>query len=339
MLKNPFREIEHVLLLFYMSGKKTSLAILTGGPSAERGIAIASAAFVASHLDPARYASRTIVLEPHGWIDQASELAVDLNDFTLTVKGERIQFDFVFLIIHGTPAEDGRLQGYFEMRGIPYSTCDTLTSSLTFSKQWCKQFLRAYDVPMAWSTLIRSSDIHAINPSDFRYPLFVKPNNNGSSYGVSKVSQPDALIAALEKSAAFDHEIIVETFLAGREFSCGAVRDGDTIHVFPVTEIIPKNEFFDYQAKYEGASQEVTPADLSEALSMECRQQSRRLYEILNCKGLVRFDYILKEDVFHLLEVNTIPGLSPASIVPQQARAYGWTMAEMLEVVIRDCGR
>lgn len=322
-----------------MSDHTKHIAILTGGPSAERGIALASAAFVAKHLDPALYTARVIILEPHGWMDQDTGTLIDLNTFSLSVDNREIRFDFVFLMIHGTPAEDGRIQGYFESRGIPHSTCDTLTSALTFNKQWCKNFLKCFEVPMAWSVTLRSGELRQADIHTFTYPVFVKPNNNGSSYGVSKVNTADRMMEALEKAAQYDHEILVETFLAGREFSCGAVREGDAIHVFPVTEIIPKNEFFDYQAKYEGASQEITPANLTADLATQCQEQSRRLYQILNCRGLVRFDYILQNDTFFLLEVNTIPGMSPASIVPQQARAYGWSMEHMLDVVIRDCSR
>lgn len=320
-----------------MSGNLKTIAILTGGPSAERGIALASARFVAQHLDPARYRSKTIILEPEGWIEQETGQAVDLNHFSLKEGSNSIFFDFVFLIIHGTPAEDGKIQGYFESRGIPHSTCDTLTSALTFNKQWCKEFLRNYHVPMAWSVVIPKTQIADTDVSAFDYPVFVKPNNNGSSYGVSKVTSFEMMRAALEKAAQYDHEIIVETFIEGREFSCGAVRVGEQVHVFPITEIIPKNEFFDYQAKYEGASQEVTPAHLDDRLTHICQEQSRKIYQVLKCRGLVRVDYILKDDTFYMLEVNTIPGLSPASIVPQQARAYGWSMEHMLDVVIEDC--
>ncbi len=320
-----------------MSGNRKHIAILTGGPSAERGIALSSAKFVAQHLDPIKYLSKTILLEPNGWIEQETGQAVDLNDFSLREGLDNVSFDFVFLIIHGTPAEDGKIQGYFEARGIPYSTCDTLTSALTFNKQWCKDFLRNFSVPMAWSRVMNSDMISEIDVSEFEYPVFVKPNNNGSSYGVSRVNTSDKMLAALEKAAQFDHEIIIESFIEGREFSCGAVREGKQIHVFPITEIIPKNEFFDYQAKYEGASQEVTPAHLDASLSNLCQEQSRKIYELLKCRGLVRCDYILKDGIFYMLEVNTIPGLSPASIVPQQARAYGWSMEHMLDVVIIDC--
>ena len=320
-----------------MSNQRLRIAILTGGPSAERGIALASAGFVEQHLDPEKYDTHTILLEQDGWMEKDTATLVDLNDFSLREGAERKFFDFVFLIIHGTPAEDGKIQGYFEARDIPHSTCDTLTSALTFNKQWCKDFLKNHSVPMAWSATIDTDNVPEVNIDSFEYPVFVKPNNNGSSYGVSRVNAADQMRAALENAAQYDHEIIIESFIDGREFSCGAVREGKTVHVFPITEIIPKNEFFDYQAKYEGASLEVTPADLDADLTLLCQEQSRKIYEVLKCRGLVRFDYILKDGVFYMLEVNTIPGLSPASIVPQQARAYGWTMGHMLDVVIRDC--
>ena len=312
-----------------------NVAIVTGGPSAERGIALNSAKLVADHLDPARYRHRTILIEEHGWVDSKTGVTVDLNDFSL--DGQK--FDFAFLIVHGTPVEDGKLQGYFESRGIPHSACDTLTSALTFNKQWCKDMLRQYDIPLAASDVIKSKDISSVDSQEYGYPVFVKPNNNGSSYGVSKVNDASELKAALENAALYDTEIMVEQYLAGREFSSGVVGEGDDLHLFPITEIIPEGEFFDYDAKYLGASQEVTPADLEESLADECRQMSGRLYRLLNCKGMVRFDYILVRDTFYLLEVNTVPGLSEASIIPQQAQAYGWTISHMLDVVVEDALR
>ncbi|MDX1406962.1 MAG: D-alanine--D-alanine ligase [Saprospiraceae bacterium] len=316
-----------------------TVAIVTGGPGAERGIALKSAVLVQTHLNPATYRHYTILLEENGWFEQGTGDPIDLNDFSLVKGKHRIKFDFVFLIIHGTPAEDGKLQGYFEYLGIPHSTCDTLTCALTFNKQWCKDMLRAHDVPMARSVIVRSDAIHEADLSAVGVPAFVKPNNNGSSYGVSRVDHPEDLPDALEKAARYDHEIMVEALISGREFSCGAVRDRETIHVFPLTEIIPDGAFFDYAAKYEGASQEITPAELDPGLSGECQALTRRLYQLLNCRGMVRFDYILEDGQFKLLEVNTIPGLSEASIVPQQAQAYGWTISHLLDVVVQGAMR
>ena len=314
-----------------------NIAIITGGPSAERGIALKSAQLVQQYLSPEAYKHTTILLESDGWYDQDSGQVIDLNDFSLTTDGIKSNFDFVFLMIHGTPVEDGKLQGYFESKGIPHSTCSTLTSALTFNKQWCKNFLRAYDVPMARSIVVRARDIDGITTGGISYPVFVKPNNNGSSYGISRVTQEAALDTALKLAARFDDEIMIEEELAGREFSCGVLTAGGEVHVLPLTEMLPDGEFFDYAAKYEGAGKEITPAELEPDLTRQCQDQSARLYHILDCKGVVRFDYILVDQTFHLLEVNTVPGMSEASIIPQQAIAYGWTIGKLLEAVVEDC--
>ena len=311
------------------------IAILTGGPSAEREISLNSAKLIEAHLDKALFSTRTIVLESDGWYDLQSGAKVDQNDFSLSTADGKLTFDFVYLIVHGTPVEDGKLQGYFESKGIPHSTCDTLTSALAFNKQWCKDFLAKYEVAMAHSQLVKAEEISKVDPEKWQYPVFVKPNNNGSSYGVSKVKQAPDLLPALEKAAEYDHEIMIEAFMEGREFSNGALFDGETLHVFPLTEMLPEGEFFDYEAKYLGAGQEITPAHIEEELSDQCRAVSARLYEILHCKGIVRFDYILVKDEFWLLEVNTVPGMSAASIIPQQVRAYGWTITELLTKVVR----
>ncbi len=311
-----------------------NVAIVTGGPSAEREISLNSAKLIAQYLDPDKYSQRTIVIEEGGWFDQDSGSKVDQNDFSLTVDGSKQSFDLAYLIVHGTPVEDGKLQGYFESKGILHTTCDTLTSALAFNKQWCKDFLAYHNVPMAKSEVVRSDAISEVDPTRFDYPVFVKPNNNGSSYGVSKVTSDVELPAALAKAAEYDHEIMVEQFMAGREFSSGAVWDGKTLHVFPITEMLPDGEFFDYEAKYLGAGKEITPAHVEAELSDKCRAQTARLYKLLKCRGIVRFDYIMVGSEFWLLEANTVPGMSEASIVPQQARAYGWTITELLDRTI-----
>jgi len=313
------------------------IAILTGGPSTERIISEKSAALVDKYLDPTLYTWRVISIEPNGWIDQKSGLSVDLNDFSLTVKGKKERFEFVFLMIHGTPAEDGKIQGYFEMQGIPHSTCDTLSSALTFNKQKCKDYLKAYEFPLATSLVIKKGrSWHEEKIKELGLPLFIKPNCNGSSYGVSKVKDRGDIKRAIDFAFQYDDEVIVEAFLKGREFGCGVVQEGEILHAFPVTEIIPKAEFFTYEAKYEGASEEVTPADLPKDLGEQCQDLSKKLYDILSCNGAVRFDYILVNDVFYLLEANTIPGMSEASIIPQQALAYGWTITHLLDVIIEN---
>jgi D-alanine-D-alanine ligase len=314
-----------------------NVAILTGGPSEERAVSENSARLVHKYLSPEKYKSRIILMESDGWYDQDSGEKIDLNNFSLTIDSSKINFDFVFLMIHGTPAEDGRIQGYFEILNIPHSTCNTLSSALTFNKQMCKDYLEKFEIPMARSVLLNKGE--TATQVNVPVPVFVKPNNNGSSYGVSKVTDKGLLQKAIDFAFQFDDEVMVEAFVEGREFGCGVVQEGDVLHAFPVTEIIPDEgkDFFDYEAKYEGASQEITPADLSDSLTKQMQSLSKKLYHLLNCRGVVRFDYILKQDVFYLLEANTIPGMSEASIVPQQAKVYGWTIEHLLDVIIENC--
>ena len=318
------------------------VAIIAGGPSAERSVSLKSAQTIAKHLPTDKYTNTTIDITPEGWVDMNSGQFINLNHFQLEdEQGRPIKkFDFAFIIIHGTPAEDGKLQGYLEMMNIPHSACGVLTSSLTFNKQMCKNYVRPYGIPMAESLLTTSVknkaevELHHIKP-----PLFVKPNNNGSSYGVTKVKDWSQLETAISFALQYDHEVMIERALTGVEYSCGIVREGSTYHMLPVTEIIPKGEFFDFAAKYEGQSEEITPARLDDDLRIQCQERSKLLYQILGCRGMVRFDYILENGTFYLLEANTTPGMSEASIIPQQARAYGWSIGKLLDVVVTDCMR
>lgn len=317
-----------------------NVAIIAGGPSAERGISLKSAKTISDHLPKDKYNINTIDITPTGWKDLGSGLSVDLNKFSLVnEEGADVhKFHFAFIIIHGTPAEDGKLQGYFEMMGIPHSACGVLASSLTFNKQMCKDHLKIYNIPMAESMVVKkvvTKDV--VEEQNIQPPFFVKPNNNGSSYGVTKVKEWVQLELALANAFKYDHEVMIERALKGTEYSCGVVRDGNTYHVFPVTEIIPEGEFFDYAAKYEGHSQEITPARLDEDLVKQCQERSGFLYNLLGCRGMVRFDYILEDGTFYLLEANTTPGMSEASIIPKQAQAYGWTIGQLLDVVVSDC--
>ncbi len=318
-----------------------NIAILTGGDSEERVISLKSGQVVRDHLPKDRYRAFLIDIQKSDWRDLDSGAQVDKNDFTLTVNGEKIYFDCAFAALHGAPLEDGKMQGYLDMLGIPYTCCDGYVSALTMNKHNTKMQLAQYSrVPMARSVLVRRGE--AADPerlSALGLPMFVKPNAHGSSFGVTKVKTADALPAAIEEAFRFDNEVVVESFLPGREFSNGALRVNNGIVVLPVTEIIPETEFFDFAAKYEGKSQEVTPADLSPELTRQCQEQTRFLYEVLKCRGVVRFDYILVGDTFHFLEANTIPGISPASIVPQQARAYGWELGEFFSLLIKEALR
>lgn len=317
-----------------------NIAIIAGGPSAERGVSLKSAQTVAKHLASDQYNVTTIDITPEGWMDIATGAIVDLNRFCLPESnGQPLKaFDFAFIIIHGTPAEDGKLQGYLDMMGVPHSACNVLTSALTFNKQMCKDHLKQYDIPMAESMIVTTvTSAEVVQQHNITLPLFVKPNNNGSSYGVTKVKTWDQLETAIRHALEYDHEVMIERALAGKEFSCGVVREGSTYHVLPITEIIPKGEFFDFAAKYEGESQEITPARLDTSQAAQCQERSGKLYKLLGCRGMVRFDYILEGDIFYLLEANTTPGMSEASIIPQQAKAYGWTIAKLLDIVVKDC--
>lgn len=315
-----------------------NIAILTGGDSEERVISLKSGQVVFDHLPADRYRAFLIDIRKSDWRDLKSGVQVDKNDFSLTIDGEKIHFDCAFAALHGTPLEDGKMQGYLEMLGIPYTCCNGYVSALTMNKHNTKMQLAQYGtVPMAKSALLhRGESIDYEHLRSLGLPVFVKPNTHGSSFGVTKVKSADALPEAIETAFGFDREVVVESFLPGREFSNGVLRSGGEIVVLPVTEIIPETEFFDFAAKYEGKSEEVTPADLSPELTEQCRRRSRFLYEALQCKGVVRFDYILVGDTFHFLEANTIPGISPASIVPQQARAHGWELGAFFSLLIEE---
>lgn len=311
------------------------IAIIAGGPSEEREVSLKSAQLIVDHLDRAKYSFRLIEMGSHQFYHTESNTYVDLNDFSLTIDGQKETFDFVFIIIHGRPAEDGKLQGYFEWMNIPYSTCDVLCSALTFNKHLCKQFLQGSDILMAQSRLIRrgeqwsSTDLESLG-----LPLFVKPNNNGSSVAVTKVHTLDQMEAALAKVFEIDKEALIEQFIEGVEYSAGVIQVGKEIHALPVTEIRTKNEFFDYEAKYLGASEEITPARLSKDETSRIQQLSKKVYTLLGCSGVCRVDYIYSQGQFYFLEVNTIPGMSNVSMIPQQALAYGWTITELLDKII-----
>ncbi|MBK8555916.1 MAG: D-alanine--D-alanine ligase [Lewinellaceae bacterium] len=317
-----------------------NIAILTGGDSAERVISLKSAKVVKDYLPADQYRTFLIDIEGTNWHEPASGIQVDKNDFSLTLNGEKIKFDCVFAALHGSPLEDGRMQGYFDMLKLPYTCCNGFVSALTMDKHVTKTYLAPYGIPLAKSVLLRRGD--TVSPArllDMGLPLFVKPNTQGSSFGVTKVKSSDQLLPAIEEAWRFDEEVVVESFLPGREFSNGALRVNGEVVVLPVTEIIPETEFFDFAAKYEGKSQEITPADLPPDYTRSCQERSRMLYEVLRCTGVVRFDYILVGETFYFLEANTIPGISPASIVPQQANAYGWELGAFFSLLIEEAMR
>jgi D-alanine-D-alanine ligase len=314
-----------------------NIAILTGGDTEERVISLKSGQVVFDHLPQDKYNLYQIDIQGNSWSHIGTGTQVDKNDFSLTLDGQKIQFDCVFAALHGSPFEDGRLQGYLDIQGIPYTCCDGYVSALTMSKHNTKMQLAPLGIPMAESVLLRKGEpINQTTLLDLGLPLFVKPNTHGSSFGVTKVKTAEDLLPAIESAFEFDKEVLVEAFMPGREFSNGVLTvNGETV-VLPITEIIPEDEFFTFAAKYEGRSKEVTPADLSPELTAQCQHRTAQIYEALRCKGVVRIDYILVGDTFHLLEPNTIPGISPASIVPQQAREHGWDLATFFSLLIEE---
>ena len=242
-------------------------------------------------------------------------------------------------MIHGTPGEDGILQGYFDMLGIPYSSCGVQSSALTFNKNFCNKYLRSYDIQMARSLRLVAGE--KWNPEEvvreLSLPLFVKPSAGGSSFGVTKVKKEEELAAAVDKALKESPEVLIEQFIEGKEFTCGVVKIGDKKIILPVTEVIPKNEFFDYEAKYTpGMTEEITPARISETLTKKVQSLSSEIYDLCNCKGIVRVDYILKGEIFYFLEINTVPGMTATSFIPQQIRAAGLNLTNLLTEIIEE---
>lgn len=319
---------------------KKNIALVMGGFSGEHDISINSGCQVYEALDKDKYNVYKIVIDREGWYqltDNGEHVAVDKNDFS--VNG--VRFDLAFIIIHGNPGENGVLQGYFDMLGIKYTTCGFYTSALTFNKGYCNPVVKSFDVvSVAKSKLLygeRSISEDEIL-SEISLPLFVKPASGGSSVATTKVKTREQLLPAIQEAFKEDSQVLVEEFIKGREFDCGVMRASGKKFVFPVTEIIPTggHEFFDFEAKYEGFSNEVTPAEVEKEVSDQIQEVSSKLYDLLDCKGIVRFDFIYdttKEELF-FLEVNTIPGQSAESIVPKQARAMGISTAQLYEMII-----
>ncbi len=318
-----------------------TIAIAAGGDSSEYEISVKSAMEVKKALS-VKYKAYIIMIRGTSWYweDQKGRYYnIDKNDFTLTIDGDRIRFDAVFISIHGTPGENGLLQGYFDILKIPYTSCGTFCSALTFNKQACKLYLKDYSIPMAGNILIRRGEEidESLIIKKTGLPCFVKPNDSGSSFGVSKVRAKDELHSAIETALKESDEVMIETYMQGREVACGVVKVKGKSFVLPVTEIISKNDFFDFEAKYTpGKSDEVTPADMPEKVTNEIQDLSSRIYDLLGCKGIVRVDFIVIDGKPHFLEINTVPGMTAESIIPKQAEAAGIDIAELYSMVIED---
>lgn len=318
-----------------------TIAIVAGGDSSEYEVSVKSAVEVSKALS-SRYIIYIIMIRGTNWYweDQKGRYHnIDKNDFTLITDEYHIRFDAVFIAIHGTPGENGLLQGYFDMMDLPYSSCGVFCSALTFNKQACKLYLKEYGIPMADAVLIRKGERidNKLIISRTGLPCFVKPNDSGSSFGVNKVKRKEDLIAAIETAFKESNEVLVEAFMKGREVTCGVVKTKNKKIVLPVTEIISKNEFFDYEAKYTpGKSEELTPASIPEKVTEEIQRLSSLVYDLLGCKGIVRVDFIIVKDQPWFLEINTVPGMTAESLVPKQAEAAGISIADLYSIVIED---
>ena len=323
---------------------KKKIALVTGGYSGESVISYKSAIFIERHIDQNKWDCFKIDINPNGWYYMApggAPVPVDKNDFSITLDGNKINFDAVLVGLHGTPGEDGKLQGYFDCLHIPYTSCDAATSALTFNKRYTVAVASFAGMYVAKSIhLFKNSPVTtAAILAQLKLPVFVKPNNGGSSIGMSKVNDPDDLQEALLKAFNEDDQVLVEEFIKGRELTIGVFKHNNEVIALPITEIISKKEFFDYEAKYEGASEEITPAAIDETTATKVRLAAQKAYTVFNCNGIVRIDFIFDEASAQpfLLEINTVPGQSDASIVPQQVRAMGWTLTEFYSALIEEC--
>jgi len=319
-----------------------NIAIIAGGDSAEYGISINSAENILKNLDSTHYDARVVVISQKGWEvhdNDGSTYPINRHDFTWQPNGTTKHFDAVINSIHGTPGENGILPAYFELIGMPFTGCRSFSSALTFSKYHCNQYLRQCGINISPSIMIRKDQPVDINDiiNNIGLPCFIKPNNGGSSCGTSRVNHPGEILPALERALIEDREAIIEKLLVGTEVTCGLFKSGHTSEVFPITEIISKKEFFDYEAKYNPEmSDEITPARISAEVARSVQDLSLLIYDLLDCRGLVRMDYILVNKIPWFLEVNTVPGMSRESIVPKQAATAGLTLNELFTILIRD---
>lgn len=318
-----------------------TVAIIYGGYSEEWVISEKSAKVVHAHLNQEKYRPFLVRIAEESWTVSVGDETVDIdkNDFSFAQNGTKVKFDVVFNAIHGTPGENGKLQGYFDMLKIPYTSPGVMASSLSFSKSYCNGFLRQYDdVNIATSVIIRKSESISANEvaEKVGFPCFVKPNNGGSSFGVTKVLEPSGFQVALDFALKNDTEAVIEQFINGREFGSGVYQQDGKIVPLPITEIISNNDFFDYQAKYEGASKEVTPAEIEPELAKLMQETTAKVFARLNLRGMSRVDYIVQDGKPYLIEVNTIPGLSEESILPQQVVAAGLTLSEFFAMIVEE---
>lgn len=324
---------------------KPKIAFVTGGFSGEAEISYKSAITFEKNIDKERYELYKIDITVDGWfyeLRNGDKIEVNKNDFSILIDDETITFEAVLIGIHGTPGEDGKLQGYFDMLHIPYTSCDCATSALTFNKRYTVAVAGASGINVSNSILLFKQNFQSPDElvNNLKFPVFVKPNNGGSSIGMSKVNAPsEELGKAIEKAFKEDDQVLVEEFIEGREFTIGVFKAKGEIIALPITEVISKNDFFDFEAKYHGASNEVTPAEIDDSVAQLIRDNAVKAYRVFNCKGIIRIDFIYNEQEgkLYMLEINTVPGQSEASIVPQQLKILGWSLKEFYTALIEEC--
>jgi len=317
---------------------KKQIAVIDGGFSEEAKISFKSTDAVMKHLDTDRFVAHRIRIVDEKWMYDplGLQLEVNKNDFSVELNGETLRFDCAMILIHGTPGEDGKLQAYFDLISLPYTTCDHSSSTLTFNKYLCNRVLESYDFKCAKGILLRKSTDWTASEivNKLGLPCFVKPNDGGSSFGATRVTEGSQLEKAITN--AFDHgrEVIVEEFMEGTEVTNGVYFNGTEVRPLPITEIITENDFFDFNAKYKGESSEITPARISQELTNEIKDISERIYKSLGLAGVCRIDYIIKGGAPHVIEINTVPGQSSESIVPKMAAIEGVSLKDLFSCLI-----
>ena len=319
---------------------KKNIALLLGGYSGEYEISLKSGKTIIENIDKEKFNIFPIVIEKTSWYyAENKNIQIDKSDFSLNIDGKKINFDLVFPMIHGTPGEDGKLLAYFDLLNIPYTGCNMFVAAVTFNKFYCKSVVSSFGVPVAKSHILNAKS--EINPEEIieklALPCFVKPNKNGSSVGISKAHNIEELIVAIDAAFKEDDEVLIEEFISGREFTCGAYKSGDTMNILPITEVVSKKEFFDFEAKYQDSlSEEITPADLDEESAMAISAYTNLIYNMLNCSGVIRVDYIANKKNIYFLEVNAVPGMSSLSIIPKQLKEYGIELKDFITSLINE---
>ena len=331
-----------------METQKRNIAIVCGGDSSEHDVSMRSAQGLYSFFDKERYNIYVVDVKGQDWhVDlQNGDMAkIDKNDFSFKIDGKTVTFDYAYITIHGTPGENGLMQGYFELLHIPYSTSGVLVEAMTFDKYVLNNYLRGFGVNVAESVLLRRGEEEKYSDEEIEkrigMPCFVKPAADGSSFGVSKVKNADQLAPALRVAFMESDEVMVESFMKGTEISIGCYKTRDKAVVFPATEVVTSNEFFDYAAKYNGQVQEITPARIADATAKAVAEETSRIYDILHCNGIIRIDYIITKDAegndcINMLEINTTPGMTATSFIPQQVRAAGLDITQVLSEIVEN---